>query len=300
MVKCHKCGTGWTSQGLPLCPICGTKVEDPAAAPKVVAAPVAAATRGAVLEAPAEPPKVQLKKVEPVPFVPTLKNPEPVAAVAAKAPTESPNVELRKVEPVPIVPTVKTPEPVAAPRVEAPKLQVHKVDPAPSEPVVQTVLLKPGAPKAEACPEAPRSEPYEFERLQLSDPSALALPVMRELRTTSRPLNGPLILGSLAYLGVFLLPLTVAFESSRVLGILGFCVTAFFAPFAPIAWMAGLSAEKRRREQGLRPENPVALGRLLGQWATLLLVSEVTLALIAIAALRLAGRFPFSFWTPFY
>ena len=101
-------------------------------------------------------------------------------------------------------------------------------------------------------------------------------------------------------MGVFLLPLTVAFESSRVLGVLGFCLTAFFVPFAPIAWTAGLIAEQRRRDQGLRPENSVSLGRLLGQWATLLLVSEVTLALMGIACLRLSGRFPFSFWAPFY
>jgi len=272
MIKCHKCGTGWTSQGLPLCPICGARVEEIAAAAKVAAVPVAAekAVRSALLEAPAEPPKVQLKKVEPVPFVPTVKQPEPVAVA-----TEPPKIQ--KVDPVP--PTAPTP------RVEA-------------EPLVQTVVLKTTVPKTELRREAPK--PADFERLELSDPSAIALPVIRELRTTSRPLSGPLILGALAYVGVFLLPLTVAFESSRVLGVLGFCMTAFFAPFAPIAWMAGLSAEKRRRDQGLRPENPVALGRLLGQWATLLLVSEVTLALIGIAALRLAGRFPFSFWAPFY
>ncbi|HVE39531.1 MAG TPA: hypothetical protein VNM14_06555 [Planctomycetota bacterium] len=288
MVKCHKCGTGWTSQGLPICPICGARVEEPAAAAKVAAAPVAAvvekaaATRSAVLEAPAEPPKVQLKKVDPVPFVPTVKIPEPVAQPRV----EAPKLQIQKVEPAPSEPVAKSVEP-AKPRLEA-------------EPVVQTVVMKAPAPKTEIRQEAPVTESYEFERLQLSDPSALSLPVMRELRTTSRPLNGPLILGALAYLGVFLLPLTVAFESSRVLGVLGFCMTAFFAPFAPIAWMAGLSVEKRRREQGLRPENPVALGRLLGQWATLLLVSEVTLALIAIAALRLSGRFPFSFWAPFY
>jgi len=272
MVKCHKCGTGWTSQGLPLCPICGTRVEEPAAAAKAVAAPVAAekAARSARLEAPAEPPKIQIKKVEP--FVPTLKHAEPVVA-----PPEP--VRIQKVEPAPAEPP--------KPRVEA-------------EPFVPTVVLKTSAPKTELRREPPKPASGDFERLELSDPSAISLPVIRELRTTSRPLSGPLILGFLAYVGVFLLPLTVAFESSRVLGVLGFCMTAFFAPFAPIAWMAGLSAEKRRRDQGLRPENPVALGRLLGQWATLLLVSEVTLALIGIAALRLAGRFPLSFWAPFY
>ena len=64
-----------------------------------------------------------------------------------------------------------------------------------------------------------------------------------------------------------------------------------------IAWVVGLNAEKRRRDQGLRPEGRVSLGKLLGQWATLLLVSEMTVALVGIAALRLSGKFPVSFWT---
>ena len=33
MVKCLNCGTGWTSEGLPLCPVCGTTVETPAKPP---------------------------------------------------------------------------------------------------------------------------------------------------------------------------------------------------------------------------------------------------------------------------
>jgi hypothetical protein len=74
-------------------------------------------------------------------------------------------------------------------------------------------------------------------------------------------------------------------------------MAGFFAPFAPIAWMVGLTAEQRRRDQGFRPERAVTLGRTLGQVATLVLVAELTVGLIAIAALRLSGKFPGSFWS---
>ena len=95
---------------------------------------------------------------------------------------------------------------------------------------------------------------------------------------------------------VLVLPFAMAFENHRVIGILGFTLAGFFAPFAPIAWLAGLAAEKRRREQGLRPEGRVTLGRLLGQWGTLLFMAQATFALIAIAAMRLSSKFPPSFW----
>jgi hypothetical protein len=199
MVTCIKCGTGWTSSGLPLCPVCGTKVD--------------ADKKGSA-----------------------------VATVA--------------------------PEPRAEPAV-------------PSLPLAPVLMLK--------------EKPVDIEPL---DPSSATLPgqELKELRVASRPVNGPLILGFLAFVAVGLLPLTLAFESHRVIGILGFTLTGFFAPFAPIAWMAGLTAEKRRREQGIRPEGRVRLGRLLGQWGTLLLVTQTTLALIAIAAMRLSAKFPPSFW----
>lgn len=113
----------------------------------------------------------------------------------------------------------------------------------------------------------------------------------------ARPLNGPLILGFLALVTGILLPLSMAFESHRVMGVLGFCLAGFFVPFAPAAWLAGLSAEKRRREQGLSPERQVVIGRLLGQWGTLLLIVEVTMSLILVAALRLSGSLPSTFWT---
>jgi len=211
MVKCANCGTGWTSAGLPLCPVCGTKVE-------------------------ASPPTPPLLDLSPV-----------------------------------------SPRPNGSALLEVP-------------------VLKEVAPMNEAPVETRKPETRLLSPLQIPDPSAV-LPALKPLPAPSRPLNGPLILGILAYAGVILLPLAVVFESHRVAGVLGFCSAGFFAPFAPIAWMVALSAEKRRRDQGLRPEGRVTLGRLLGQGATLLLVTELTAAMIGIAALRLSGKFPVSFWT---
>ncbi len=244
MTKCHKCGTGWTSQGLPLCPICGTRVEKGAA-------PSPTPAKEPVLEAP--------------PILDFARKPKGASALL-----EAP--------------------------VEPPKAQVEKALPAPPPlPVVPEARPVPDVPQDVRKPESRR-----FDLLRLADPSATALPAVGRLPAPSRPLRGPLILGALSYVGVLLFPLTIAFESHRVLGVLGFCMAGFFAPFAPIAWLVGLSAEKRRRDQGLRPEQPVSLGRILGQWGTLILVSELTLALVGIAALRLAGRFPVSFWAPIY
>jgi len=159
--------------------------------------------------------------------------------------------------------------------------------------------------KEEAQMEALRTELPKVETplrvsTRLVDASVALLaverPEERELPKAARPLNGPLILGILSLITGILLPITLAFESNRVLGIMGFCLSGFFVPFSPIAWIAGLAAEKRRREQGLRPESRVVLGRLLGQWGTLLLVTEVTAALLLIAGLRLAGKLPHTFW----
>jgi hypothetical protein len=123
---------------------------------------------------------------------------------------------------------------------------------------------------------------------------------MSAVPRVERPMNGPLILGVLAMVTGVLFPLSLIFQANRVFGVLGFCMSGFFVPFAPIAWIAGLVAEGRRREQGLEPEPRVVLGRLLGQWGTLLLVAEVTTALVLVAGLRLAGKIPSSFWAPSY
>jgi hypothetical protein len=119
-----------------------------------------------------------------------------------------------------------------------------------------------------------------------------------ELPAPARPLNGPLILGLFALATVILLPLTVAYESHRVFGVLGFCMLGFLLPFSPIAWVAGLNAENRRRSQLLRPELRVVVGRLLGAGCTLILVAELSIGLVMIAAMRLAGRLPSTFWAP--
>ena len=252
MVKCVKCGTGWTSSGLPLCPVCGTKVEAPAPAaahPYVIQTPaVQEAVRkngSAVLDIP----KVDPPKAEPYSF-PVLKRVEP-AAEPAKPPEQ-------------------TAEQVRKP--EAPKPEVKE----------RPVQIEPPAPAA----------------VETLDASAVYPPIRsaKVLRTSSRPLNGPIILGCLAYVAVIMLPITMAFEGHKVIGVLGFTLAGFFAPFAPIAWLAGLSAEQRRRDQELRAERRVTLGRLLGQWGTLLLVIETTVGLISIAALRLSSKFPPSFW----
>jgi len=280
MVKCHNCGTGWTSSGLPLCPVCGTKVKTaepaaPAATPQAEAHPYVRQTPAvqealrksgsAVLDVPVEIRKVEPPKPQPYSF-PVLQRAEPLA------------------EPAPVVEAPKPPP--------VPEAETRPPDPPKPEPFIFQTLKRPAAPAPDVVV---KENPVENEPI---DASAVNLPIqeLKQLRTAARPLNGPIILGCLAYVAVVMLPITMAFESHRVIGVLGFTLAGFFAPFAPIAWLVGLAAEKRRREQGLRPESRVTLGRLLGQWGTLLLVAQTTVGLIAIAAMRLSSKFPPSFW----
>lgn len=178
--------------------------------------------------------------------------------------------------------------PLPPPEPEIPPLPIPPIIEA--EPLKVTMFPKPekGAPM-----EDPMGDPLSV------DASVAFLKAPREaapLPKPARPLNGPAILGALALITAILFPVTVAFESNRIIGIIGFCLSGFFLPFAPVAWIAGLSAEKRRRDQNLSPERRVVVGRMLGQAGTLLLVTEVTLALILVAGLRLSGAFPSSFW----
>jgi len=178
--------------------------------------------------------------------------------------------------------------------------EVRKAEPAPVPVAPPHVAPPRGASPAIASPEvappqiAPAPEPLVQDSVVL--PMTRPAPAEKRLPSPARPLNAPVVLGVLALVSVLLLPVTLAFESHRILGILGFCASGFFVPFGPIAWIAGLGAEKRRREQGLRPEARVVLGRVLGQTGTLLLMAEVTAALILIAGLRLSGQLPGSFW----
>ena len=257
MVTCANCGTGWTSSGLPLCPVCGTKVPPSEPVPPK---PVATESHPYVIGTPA--PQEAVRKN---------------GSAVLDVPPEVRRIEPAKSEPYSF--------PILQPAVEAqrpvPKTEIRKPDPRP-EPATAPIVI----------------EKEKSVQNEVIDASAANLPIqaLKDLRTAARPLNGPLILGCLAYVAVLALPVTMAFENDRVIGILGFTLAGFFAPFAPIAWVAGLAAEKRRRDQGLRPESQVTLGRLLGQWGTLLLVAQVTFALIAIAAMRLSGKFPPSFW----
>lgn len=277
MATCRKCAATWTSPGMTLCPICGMRVSD---------------------TAPVEPSKAILE-------------PEPAGVGATSHSSRRNGSAVLKADPAASAsasrraPTSTLPAPKPSPEPEI-KITVFPKPQARTETPPPLALL----PKAETKQE---DTPVEEERLNLPkvesplrvstrlvDASVALLkppaPEGSELPRPARPLNGPLILGALALIPPILLPLTVAFESNRILGVMGFCLSGFCLPFPPIAWIAGLAAEKRRREQGLQPERRVVLGRMLGQWGTLLLVAEVTALLILIAGLRLAGKLPSTFW----
>jgi len=271
MSMCVKCGASWTTLGMTLCPICGSKVGpetrvvepsqeklQPEAAPvrktSMMKSSTGKTNGTAVLEAPAEPRKPDPRKDD----------------------TPAP-------EPIPPRPESEPPLRISV----FPKPEPHAAPP-------------PGDPFDSAMPVPSRKSPESKPTVRMDASVVLmgASPLMqKDLPVSSRPLNAPLILGIFATITGLLLPLTIAFEHNRILGILGFCMSGFFVPFAPVAWIAGLSAEKRRREQGLRPERRVVIGRMLGQWGTLLLVAEVTVALILVAGMRLAGKFPPTFWS---
>ncbi len=214
----------------------------------------------------------------------TAPKPAPVAAAAAAPPTRIRHGT-----------TVRIPSDGAS--------AARAMEPPPASPkasVEKTASPEKTAPSEKPVPPVAAPAKAEASRLprRLIDSSVMVLPAeMTPVPRPERPINGPIILGALALVTVLLLPMTLAFESNRVFGVLGFCMSGFFVPFAPIAWIAGLTAEGRRREQGLEAEPRVVLGRLLGQVGTLLLIGEVTVLLVLVAGLRLAGKLPPTFWS---
>jgi hypothetical protein len=301
MSKCIKCGASWTTPGLALCPICGAKV-------------------GAAPDAPAERLKPELSgaKVGALPGASSSRNARgttvripPDGAVAAPKPAAAPRVEQK----FPLVSPPADEKPTTIRTIEdrpsTARPSEEKAPPARDPSDKSSILRVPGdkpavakaaedAPASADRPAGPKAEPLRVSR-RLMESSVTILPVeMSPVPVPERPINGPLILGALALVTGILFPLTLVFQADRVFGVLGFCMSGFFVPFAPIAWISGLVAERRRLEQGLPPEPRVVLGRLLGQWGTLLLVAEVTAALVLIAGLRLAGKLPPTFWTPTY
>lgn len=282
MSKCIACGASWTTSGLALCPICGVKVgaAGEAVRPELSGVRATAGSgppsprlhRGTTVRMPSEsstpPPR-------PAALTPPVSKVVEDKASVARAAADKPSTENASEE-------------------KSPSARVAVEKPPPS---------KPAEPKSESVdrpadrPKESRPEPPLRVSTRLIDSSVKVLPAeMTTVPVPEHPMNGPLILGALALVTGLLLPLTLVFQGNRVVGVLGFCMSGFFLPFAPIAWIAGLFAERRRREQGLEPEPRVILGRLLGQWGTVLLIAEVTLVLILIAGLRLAGKLPPTFW----
>ncbi len=273
MSKCLKCAASWTIPGMAMCPICGTKVGEPAAS---------------------EPSQMKLE-------------PE-MAGLKGSSVSGTASARLSKSAILQSAPDGRLPATASAPRdgstTALPKAKVSDPDPELKVPSFPTAEPKPQETLDSSRTDLPTVEtPLRVSTRRVDASVTLlstGLPAEQNLPRPARPFNGPLILGLLAMVTGLLLPITVAFQSNRVLGIMGFCLSGFFVPFPPIAWIAGLAAEKRRREQGLRPERQVVLGRLLGQWATLLLITEMTALLLLIAGLRLAGTLPPTFWAVIY
>lgn len=331
MSKCVKCGTAWTSMGLPICPICGTPV------PK--SPEVSESGRHARVPAPgpqiAEPPEPVLSAAfsPPGPFAPPDKSTSSICP-------ERPDKPNRSICPVPRVLKEPTPPPPAAKidhaatalsdfgfdQITIPEPDNSKESICPAEPdqlkrsdcpVPVPVPVPSGEEDSWYCslpaiePAPPPPKPVVRKHLpvrpalepppatsaitELVDASVLVdrvrpkPAVAKRLPAPARPLTIPLILGIFAALAGVAPPVAAGLSNNRF-GVLGFCVSGLLLPLAPLAWMAGLAAEQRRREQGLRVERRVLIGRLLGQWGTLLLAAEGTIALLLIAAVRLAGR----------
>lgn len=321
MPRCASCATTWTSAGMMMCPICGAKVEEPAPATDranernpgrdptssvraIPPDPLIELGESAVFSQPVE----RRKPASKMPMVvPVDEGPRPPLASPASPPGGS--EEAARSRPA---------EPPAKPRSSAKKVEVSVPSRAESRrswpdrgddliavpceaSVAEELFSSPGA-KSRLYPERSGASPSARHSgaSSLNDtgvfPAVRGGPEDHTLPAPARPLTAPLVLGILALVSVVLVPLSAVFEGDRIFGILGFCLSAFFLPFGPIAWVAGMAAEQRRREQGLRSESRVVAGRLMGQLGTILLVCEVAALLILIAALRLSGGLPSSFW----
>jgi len=264
MSKCIPCGATWTTPGLALCPICGARAGSADTSSERLKPELSGARTSS-----------------------TIASSSRVHRTTVRIPLET----LPARVPVPPPPAARPPED------KAPAKAPEEKPAPPPAPAAKAPAARPAEPAEERPAKPVHPEPALPVPTRLIDSSVKILPVqMSSVPRVERPLNGPIILGALAMVTGVLFPLSLAFEGNRVFGVLGFCMSGFFVPFAPIAWIAGLMAERRRLEQGLEPEPRVVLGRLLGQWGTLLLIAEVTTALVLIAGLRLAGKLPSSFW----
>lgn len=363
MLKCARCGAAWTSLGLPICPMCGARVEPPAGVSEsgrheriVPPKPNIAETSRPVLQAALSMPQ-QLGRYVPQMAVqaPTAPPPRPPAepliakvsippetamyrpqvAAPPKDPTPIPARKDPMPPPLPVVPpkppAVKAPPipPVPTPARSVAPLEIDHAASAISDFGFDQITINPAPPVEKPSPRGEDDSWYCSLPVPAAPPPKRGEPVLRQYapirpatpppaRTTitelvdasvlvdrirplqgkkalpapARPLTAPLVLGVVAVLAGLLVPLTAALERNRIVGVLGFCVCGLLLPLAPLAWIAGLAAEQRRREQGLRVERRVVVGRLLGQWGTLLLAAEGAIAYLIVAAFRVVGRLP--------
>jgi hypothetical protein len=304
MLKCASCGAAWTSLGMTLCPMCGAKVEPPPG--------ISESGRHERIPAPKppvpEPPKPILSAVLPLPPPPP---PEPPAPPPPKAAHAAPALSDFGFDRITIGPeSAVESKPMEQPSVAPPEADSGILQEDDSWYCSLPVVAPP--PKR-AKPALRKHAPIKVRPpsaastaiTELMDASVLVdrvrpapRPTPKPLPAPARPPTVPLVLGVVAALSGLLLPLTAALERHRIVGVLGIVVCALLLPLAPLAWIAGLAAERRRREQGLRAERRVVVGRLLGQWGTLVLAAEGTIALLSVAALRLVGKIPIPFWAP--
>jgi hypothetical protein len=193
MVKCAKCGTAWTSSGLPLCPVCGTREEEPFASsktPKEDRRPdPELVIRCASLDSSGSKPSNGSAVLEVPPELRRSGSRIPVQLNAVdQAPVQDPN-----------------PEPYV--------FLIKEVEPTPeSEPVS---ALVPTLNKASFMPESPLET--RILRIPVAIDASAILPVQagaKNLPAPARPMNSPLILGFLACLvPALILSITLALLS---------------------------------------------------------------------------------------
>ena len=206
-----------------------------------------------------EKPQAQARPEAPAPRI-RENYPGPAGVRSSSSPSYG---QLRPRAPAPApAPAMKSSNGAASPS-PAPAAKPAAATPAPARP-----------PAASPAPGPARPRPFAGEALQ---------PIC------------PLYLGIISLVGVALLPPTLIFEANRVVGVLGFCLLGFFAPFAPIAWYVSQSYENRFRSLGIPPGDAILRGKRLGMTGTFLLVLEGMIVGFLVAALRLSGQLPRSF-----
>src|SRR6185295_7301610 len=132
MVKCVNCGTAWTSSGLPLCPVCGARVEEgrrPDPVPVMSEAPSESSTRKGTNGSAALQGTPEVKTAESDIPVQLRTEDAPPVPVPVQVPKPEPYIfsQLKRFEPGPAsaLPPAPPPEPSAEPR--KPGTKMHRI-----------------------------------------------------------------------------------------------------------------------------------------------------------------------------